>query len=83
VRSRGHNARLAAGSRRNDASSICGSASVPAARTNARHKGSTFAADAAALLRGFPPASALRGSVEAKRALWPLLRRLRRSSNAE
>ena len=40
-------------------------------------------ADAAALLRGFPPASALRGSVEAKRALWPLLRRLRRSSNAE
>jgi len=36
-------------------------------------------ADAAALLRGFPPASALRGDAAAKRALWPVLRRLRRA----
>lgn len=35
-------------------------------------------ADAAALLRGLPPASALRGDPAAKRALWPMLRRLRR-----
>ena len=39
-------------------------------------------ADAAALLRGFPPASALRGDAAAKRALWPLLRRLRRTVEA-
>lgn len=39
-------------------------------------------ADAAALLRGFPPASSLRGSAAAKRALWPLLRRLRRPIDA-
>jgi len=39
-------------------------------------------ADAAALLRGFPPASALRGDVAAKRALWPVLRRLRRAAGA-
>jgi hypothetical protein len=37
-------------------------------------------ADAAALLRGFPPAAALRGDTAAKRALWPALRRLRRPS---
>jgi DNA polymerase III psi subunit len=35
-------------------------------------------ADAAALVRRFPPASALRGDAAAKRALWPELRRLRR-----
>lgn len=39
-------------------------------------------ADAAALLRGFPPASALRGDAAAKRALWPALRRLRRAARA-
>jgi hypothetical protein len=38
--------------------------------------------DAAALLRGFPPASALRGDAAAKRALWPSLRRLRRAARA-
>lgn len=38
--------------------------------------------DAAALLRGFPPASALRGNPDAKRALWPALRRLRREARA-
>jgi hypothetical protein len=38
--------------------------------------------DAAALLRGFPPASALRGDAAAKRALWPALRRLRRAARA-
>jgi hypothetical protein len=36
-------------------------------------------ADAAALLRGLPPASALRGDPAAKRALWPSLRRLRQA----
>lgn len=36
------------------------------------------AADAAALLRGWPPAQALRGDPRAKRALWPQLRALRR-----
>ena len=39
-------------------------------------------ADAAALLRGFPPAAALRGDAAAKRALWPALRRLRRPDRA-
>jgi hypothetical protein len=38
--------------------------------------------DAATLLRGFPPATALRGDAAAKRALWPVLRRLRRSTAA-
>ena len=38
--------------------------------------------DAAALLRGFPPASSLRGDAAAKRALWPMLRRLRRAADA-
>src|SRR5690349_24693299 len=32
------------------------------------------------LLRGFPPATVLRGDAAAKRALWPVLRRLRRRS---
>jgi hypothetical protein len=36
------------------------------------------AADAVALLRGWPPAQALRGDPRAKRALWPQLRALRR-----
>jgi DNA polymerase III psi subunit len=36
------------------------------------------AADAAALLRSWPPAQALRGDPRAKRALWPQLRALRR-----
>lgn len=36
------------------------------------------AADAAALLRGWPEAQALRGNPRAKRALWPQLRALRR-----
>lgn len=40
------------------------------------------AADAATLLRGFPPATVLRGDPAAKRALWPVLRRLRRSVDA-
>ncbi len=35
-------------------------------------------ADAAALLRGWPPARTLRGDPRAKRALWPQLRALRR-----
>ena len=39
-------------------------------------------ADAASLLRGFPPATALRGDAAAKRALWPALRRLRRAARA-
>lgn len=38
--------------------------------------------DAASLLRGFPPATALRGNAVAKRALWPALRRLRRAARA-
>jgi hypothetical protein len=37
------------------------------------------AADAAALLRGWPPAQTLRGDPRAKRALWPQLRALRRA----
>ena len=36
-------------------------------------------ADAATLLRAFPPATALRGDATAKRALWPVLGRRRRS----
>ena len=44
--------------------------SRPAARSSA--------ADAASLLRGWPAPETLRGDPEAKRALWPRLRRLRR-----
>lgn len=36
------------------------------------------AADAAALLRGWPSPATLRADPRAKRALWPRLRRLRR-----
>ena len=36
------------------------------------------AADAAQLARAWPKLAALRGDAGAKRALWPLLRRLRR-----
>jgi hypothetical protein len=45
-------------------------------RAAGRERGS---ADAAALLREWPEPDALRGDPAAKRALWPRLRRLRRS----
>jgi hypothetical protein len=38
------------------------------------------APDAAALLRGLPPLAALRNDPAAKRALWPILRAVRRGT---
>lgn len=45
-------------------------------RAAGRSRGS---GDAARLARSWPPPAALRGNAAAKRALWPALRRLRRS----
>jgi len=45
-------------------------------RAACRSRGS---ADAGQLVRGWPAPSSLRGNAAAKRALWPALRRLRRT----